>query len=65
MNYGILQSDVFEFDLVFKKEPVCDVYVYWSRIKKCVFIPVEYKGSFEQHTVEKCEVDMLDPDSSI
>ena len=28
MNNGILQSDVFEFDLVFEKEPVCDVYVY-------------------------------------
>ena len=65
MNNGILQPDVFEFDLVFEKEPVCDVYVYWSRIKKRVLVSVQHKCSFEQHAVEKREVNMLDPDGCI
>ena len=61
MYHCILQRDVFEFDLVFEKEPVRDVYVYRSRIKKSVFVPVQYQRSFEEHTIEKSEVYMLDP----
>ena len=65
MNHCILKADVFQFDLVFEKEPVCDVYVYRTRIKECILIPVENKHPFEEHAVEECKVYMLDPNSCI
>lgn len=61
MKNRVLQTNVFQFYLLFEEKPVCDIDLDGSGVQESVLFLVFHQHAFEKHAIEQREIHMLDP----
>lgn len=61
MKNRVLQTDVFQFYLVFEEKPICDIDFDGSGIEEGILFLVFYQHALEEHAIKQGEIYMFDP----
>src|SRR5690348_13631600 len=58
-DHRVLESNVFEYDVFFEKEPVGDPDTDFSRIQQRILLLVFYQYSLEMHVIEQGKINAV------